>query len=66
MRQAVAGAQVGEDSVHEDPTVNLLEERIAELLGKEAALFVPTGTMGNLVALKVQTEPGERSDPGRA
>ena len=59
MRQAVAGAQVGEDSLHEDPTVNLLEERTAELLGKEAALFVPTGTMGNLVALKVHTQPGE-------
>ena len=59
MRQAVADARVGEDSLHEDPTVNLLEQRIAELLGKEAALFVPTGTMGNLVALKVHTQPGE-------
>ena len=59
MRQAMAGAEVGEDGLHEDPTVNLLEEQTAELLGKEAALFVPTGTMGNLVALKVHTQPGE-------
>ena len=59
MRQAMAGANVGEDGSHEDPTVNLLEERIAKMLGKEAALFVPTGTMGNLVALKVHTQPGE-------
>ena len=59
MRQAMADADVGEDGLHEDPTVNLLEERTAELLGKEAALFVPTGTMGNLVALKVHTQPGE-------
>ena len=59
MRQAMAGANVGEDGSHEDPTVNLLEERVAKMLGKEAALFVPTGTMGNLVALKVHTQPGE-------
>ena len=59
MRQAMADAEIGEDGLHEDPTVDLLEERIAELLGKEAAVFVPTGTMGNLVALKVHTQPGE-------
>ena len=59
MRQAMAGAEVGEDGLHEDPTVTQLEERTAELLGKEAALFVPTGTMGNLVAVKVHTQPGE-------
>ena len=59
MRQAMADANIGEDGLHEDPTVNLLEEQTANLLGKEAALFVPTGTMGNLVALKVHTQPGE-------
>src|SRR5579863_10132240 len=59
MRRAMQQAAVGEDLYHEDPTVNLLETRVASLLGKEAALFVPTGTMGNLIALKVHTQPGE-------
>jgi len=59
MRRVMAEAAVGEDLHHEDPTVNLLESRVAELLGKEAALFVPTGTMGNLISLKVHTQPGE-------
>jgi len=59
MRQAMAAAAVGEDLHGEDPTVNLLENQVAALLGKEAALFVPTGTMGNLIALKTHTQPGE-------
>lgn len=59
MRRAMAEAMVGEDLHHEDTTVNRLEERVAQLLGKEAALFVPTGTMGNLIALKVHTQPGQ-------
>ncbi len=59
MRAAISGAVVGEDLHHEDATVNLLESRAAALLGHEAALFVPTGTMGNLVALRIQTQPGE-------
>src|SRR5437773_1681339 len=59
MRRAMAEAPVGEDLHHEDATANQLEVHVAELLGKEAALFVPTGTMGNLVALKAHTQPGE-------
>lgn len=52
MRQAMANAIVGDDVYGEDPTVNELERRSAELLGKEAALFVTSGTMGNLIASK--------------
>jgi threonine aldolase len=59
MRQAMAGAPVGDDQYGEDPTVNRLQERIAELLGKEAALFVPSGTMANQIALKILTRPGD-------
>jgi threonine aldolase len=59
MRQAMAEAPVGDDQYGEDPTVNRLQERIAQLLGKEAALFVPSGTMANQVALQVLTRPGE-------
>lgn len=59
MRKAMAAAEVGDDVYGEDPTVNRLEEMAAELLGFEAALFVPTGTMGNQVALAVYTKPGE-------
>jgi threonine aldolase len=59
MRQAMAGAEVGDDVWGEDPTVNRLEARVAELLGKDAALFVPSGTMGNLVAVCAQTRPGD-------
>ncbi len=59
MRQAMADAQVGDDVYREDPTVNLLEQRSAEILGKEAALFVPTGSMGNTIALKLHTRHGE-------
>ncbi len=59
MRSAMAGAQVGDDQYGEDPTVNLLQERIAALLGKEAALFVPSGTMANQIALRLLTRPGD-------
>lgn len=59
MRDAMARARVGDDVYGDDPTVNELEERTAELLGKEAAVFVPTGTMANQVALRTHTEPGD-------
>lgn len=59
MRRAMAEAPVGDDQYGEDPTVNLLQERIAELLGKEAALFMPSGTMSNQLALKLMTRPGD-------
>jgi threonine aldolase len=59
MRQAMAQAEVGEELYREDPTVNALQVSVAQLLGHEAALFVPSGTMGNLIALKVHTQPGE-------
>ena len=59
MRAAMASAPVGDDQFGEDPTVNKLQERVASLLGKEAALWVPTGTMGNQVALRTLTRPGD-------
>jgi threonine aldolase len=59
MRQAMASAEVGDDQYGEDPTVNLLEEEAAELLGKEAALYVTSGTMGNQLALRTLTRPGD-------
>src|SRR5205085_103996 len=59
MRRAMMDAPVGDDVYGEDPTVNLLEQRAAELAGKEAALFVPTGTMGNTIAIKLLTEHGQ-------
>jgi threonine aldolase len=59
MRAAMAEAPVGDDQYGEDPSVNRLQERIAGLLGKEAALFVPSGTMANQIALKVLTRPGD-------
>ncbi|HVX31488.1 MAG TPA: GntG family PLP-dependent aldolase [Nitrolancea sp.] len=58
MRRAMAEAEVGDDNSHEDPTVIRLEELSADLLGKEAALFVPSGTMGNLVSVLAQAEHG--------
>src|SRR6202011_4130982 len=58
MRRAVAEAEVGDDVYGEHPTVNRLEQRAAELLGKEAGLFVPTGTMGNVIAIKIHTHHG--------
>ncbi|MCC6293071.1 MAG: aminotransferase class I/II-fold pyridoxal phosphate-dependent enzyme [Bryobacterales bacterium] len=59
MLRAMTEAELGDDVYQEDPTVNLLEARAAALLGKEAALFVPTGTMGNTIALKLNTEHGQ-------
>ena len=59
MRAAMAAAEVGDDQFGEDPTTNRLQERVAGLLGKEAALWLPTGTMANQVALRVLTRPGD-------
>jgi threonine aldolase len=59
MRAAMAAAEVGDDQYGEDPTTNRLQERVAGLLGKEAALWLPTGTMANQVALRVLTRPGD-------
>jgi threonine aldolase len=58
MRRAMAEAEVGDDVYGEDPTVNRLQERAAEIFEKEAALFVPTGSMGNQIAVKLHTRPG--------
>ncbi|HEX8711764.1 MAG TPA: GntG family PLP-dependent aldolase [Terracidiphilus sp.] len=59
MRAAMAAAEVGDDVYGEDPTVNLLERRAAEAFGREAALFLPTGTMANQVAIRLHTQPGQ-------
>ena len=59
MREAMAAAPVGDDVYGEDPTINRLEALAAEKVGKEAALFVPSGTMGNLLALLSHTRPGQ-------
>ncbi len=59
MRQAIAEAEVGDDVFGDDPTVNRLQEKVAELLGKEAAIFVPSGTMANQTAIRAQTQPGD-------
>jgi threonine aldolase len=59
MRQAMAEAEVGDDVYAEDPTVNLLQQKAADIFGKEAALFVPTGSMGNQIAVKLHTKPGD-------
>ena len=59
MRRAIAEAEVGDDQYGEDPSVNLLQDRMAALLGKEAAVFVPSGTMANQIALKILTRPGD-------
>lgn len=59
MRAAMAAAEVGDDGYGEDPTTNRLQARMAELLGKEAALWLPTGTLANQVALRVLTRPGD-------
>src|ERR1700756_5899642 len=59
MRAAMARAPVGDDQYGEDPSVNTLQERIASLLGKEAAVFVPSGTMANQIGLKLLTRPGD-------
>ncbi len=59
MRAAMAAAEVGDDVYGEDPTLNRLEARAAEVFGREAAIFVPTGSMGNQIALKLHTQPGQ-------
>jgi threonine aldolase len=59
MRAAMAGAEVGDDVFGDDPTVNRLEERVADLLGKEGALYVPSGTMSNQICVKAHTQPGD-------
>ena len=59
MRAAMAAAEVGDDQFGEDPTINTLQQRVAELLGKEAALWLPSGTMANQVALRALTHPGD-------
>ncbi len=66
MRRAMAAAEVGDDVYHDDPTVNALEEEAAAVVGKEASVFMPTGTMGNQIAVMLQTKPGDDvlADPG--
>jgi threonine aldolase len=59
MWAAIRAAEVGDDVFGDDPTVNRLQERVAALLGKEAALFVPSGTMSNQICIKVHTQPGD-------
>ncbi|HLX74106.1 MAG TPA: GntG family PLP-dependent aldolase [Terriglobales bacterium] len=59
MRRAMMEAEVGDDVYGEDPTINRLEQRAAEIFGREAAIFVPSGTMGNQIAIKVHTKPGQ-------
>ena len=58
MRRAMAEAEVGDDVYGEDPTINRLQQRAAEIFEREAALFVPSGSMGNLIAIKTWTQPG--------
>ena len=59
MRRAMAEAEVGDDVYGEDPTVNRLEQRAAEIFGREAAIFVPSGTMGNQIAIRLHTHHGQ-------
>jgi threonine aldolase len=59
MRAAMQAAEVGDDVFHEDPTVNRLEEKVAALLGKEAAVYLPSGTMSNQIGVKAHTQPGD-------
>src|ERR1700757_1484823 len=59
MRRAMSEAEVGDDVYGEDPTINRLEQRAAEIFGREAALFVPSGTMGNQIAIKLHTTHGQ-------
>jgi threonine aldolase len=59
MRAAMAAAEVGDDVYSEDPTVNLLEQRAADVFGREASIFVPTGTMGNQIAIRLHTQHGQ-------
>src|SRR6516162_10424721 len=59
MRRAMSEAEVGDDVYAEDPSINRLERRAAEIFGREAALFVPSGTMGNQIAIKLHTHHGQ-------
>jgi threonine aldolase len=59
MREAMATAEVGDDVYSEDPTINRLEARAAEIFGREASIFVPTGTMGNQIAIRLHTQHGD-------
>jgi threonine aldolase len=59
MREAMASAEVGDDVYSEDPTVNRLEKEVAEVFGREASIFVPTGTMGNQIAIRLHTQHGQ-------
>src|SRR5438309_1068097 len=59
MRRAMAEAEVGDDVYREDPTARALEEQAAAILGKEAALFVPSGTMANQIAMMIHCRPGD-------
>ena len=59
MREAIARAEVGDEQIGDDPTVNLLCERVADLLGKEAAVFMPSGTMCNVAATLAHCRPGD-------
>ena len=59
MREAMAKASVGDDVLGDDPTVIELQEMVADIFGKEEALFVPSGTMSNAIAIRAQTEPGD-------
>ncbi len=66
MREAMASARVGDDGYGEDPSVNELEARYASLVGKDAALFVPSGVMANQIALRVLAQPGDLVVAGRS
>ena len=59
MRAAMADAEVGDDVFGEDPTANRLQQRLAEMLGKEAAIYVPSGTMSNLIGVRLHCKPGD-------
>src|SRR3954471_11476471 len=59
MRRAMFEAEVGDDVYGEDPTINKLEQRAAAIFGREAAICVPTGSMGNQIAIKIHTRPGQ-------
>src|SRR5512140_1002705 len=65
MRDAMANAEVGDDVMRDDPTVDRLQDRIAELLGTGAALLGPSGTMANQIALRAHTQPGDEVILGR-
>jgi threonine aldolase len=65
MREAMSRAEVGDDVYGEDPTVNRLQERVSELLGTEAALFVPSGSMANQIGIQVSTRPGDEALVGQ-